>query len=400
MKALLKKIPYFGNRNILIYYLFCIVHASYFAEGNWIFLYLLYFNYAAIGLVDSIAFGIGLLLEIPTGAIADLIGRRTAVRLSFLIVSLGILTQGFASSPVMLFIGNVLFFIGLAFYSGSMEALTYDTLIELKKEKDYDRIVATSKSLQSISYVIAVLIGGFAATINVRYPFLLWGVMHAIAFVLTFALKEPKIDTVKVSLFSYLDHNRAGIKELLRPKLKPYLFFMFMILGIIFWYDWGFIKPAVAVNYGFDSIGMGIIFAIEGIFIAMLMPLLPKIRKHVNDYTGLVILNFFTIFCVFLFGNNIGIWGALPIIVIAVVGNFAYAWISIIINREVDSSKRATALSTVATILKVPYVITAYISGQIIEAGFLSQFLLATALVIGIISFINLLKNYRQILIK
>jgi hypothetical protein len=276
-----------------------------------------------------------------------------------------------------------------------MEALTYDTLIEAKVEKDFDKIVATSKSLQAIAYVIAVLIGGYASSINIRLPFLIWGIVHAFAFIISFMLKEPKVDSIKVTLKSYLSHNLKGIKELFKPQLKPYLFFIFIVLGVVFWYDWGFIKPAVVISFGFDSISMGYIFALEGLLIAILLPLLPKIRKLINDYTGLVILNFLVVLSIFLFGSDIGYWGVLPIVTIALAGNFAYGWISIIINKHVSSNRRATSLSVVSTLLKIPYVLTAYLSGRIIEEGYMTQFLYAIALLLGLISLINLLKNLR-----
>jgi MFS family permease len=395
MNKLLSRLPHVKNKNVALFYIFSIIHACYFAEGNWIFLYLFYFNYATIGLLDSIAFTIWVLLEIPAGSIADIIGRKRVIRFSFLAVALGILMQALASSPVMLFLGNVIFYIGLAFYSGSMEALTYDTLIEAKVEKDFDKIVATSKSLQAIAYVIAVLIGGYASSINIRLPFLIWGVVHAFAFIISFMLKEPKVDSIKVTLKSYLSHNLKGIKELFKPQLKPYLFFIFIVLGVVFWYDWGFIKPAVVISFGFDSISMGYIFALEGLLIAILLPLLPKIRKMINDYTGLVILNFLVVLSIFLFGSDIGYWGVLPIVTIALAGNFAYGWISIIINKHVSSNRRATSLSVVSTLLKIPYVLTAYLSGRIIEEGYMTQFLYAIALLLGLISLMNLLKNLR-----
>lgn len=395
MTSVFSRLPGIRNKNVKLYYLFSIIHGSFFAEGNWIFLYLYFFTYSTIGLLDSIAFTIGLLLEIPSGAIADLIGRKTMVRLSFFFVALGVLTQALAISPLMLFLGNVVFYIGMAFYAGSMEALAYDTLIEIKSEDNYDKIVASSRSLQSLAYILAVLIGGYIASINYRLPFLLWGILHFIGFIASFKLTEPKTDTIKISLRTYLSINKQGIKALFSKKLKPFLFYIFIILGLVYWFDWGFVKPAVAINFGFNEITMGYVFAIEGIVIALVLPLLPKIRKYIGDYFGLAVLNFFLVLCLYLFGTNIGLYGALPIIGIALINKLAYSWITIIINREVESSRRATALSTVSTILKIPYALTAFLCGQIVEAGFLSQMMFFIAFIIGTVSIINLLRNIK-----
>jgi MFS family permease len=46
----------------------------------WLYFYRIYIDDGQIGLLDSISFFLGLLFEIPSGAIADAIGRKKVVR--------------------------------------------------------------------------------------------------------------------------------------------------------------------------------------------------------------------------------------------------------------------------------------------------------------------------------
>lgn len=346
-----------------------------------------------LGFIDTIAFSIGLLLEIPSGAIADVIGRKKTVIMAMLLLSLGLLTQFFASDQIAIFIGNIIFFIGNAFYSGSMEALTFDTLVKNKDENNYEKIASIGRSLNSLANIIAVLLGGLLATINIRYPFLLMAIFYFLGFIFSFSLTEPHIDSVKVTVKSYFDLIKSSIRDLKLPSVKPFLFFIISILGISYWYEWGMIKPAISVNLGYDSEQMGLIFSLSYLLIAILLPTIPKLRKWINDYTAISILNFLLVLALFLFGLNLGSWGFIPMLLIGAIGGLTTTWISIIINEKIQSSNRSTILSTIAMLLKIPYILTAWISGYLIDQGYFSQLLFGIALIVGIFSFINLLKK-------
>jgi len=381
------------KRNIIIFYILSIIQGAFFIESNWIFLYLIYFNYEMLGFIDTIAFSIGLLLEIPSGAIADVIGRKKTVIMAMLLLSLGLLTQFFASDQITIFIGNIIFFIGNAFYSGSMEALTFDTLVKNKDENNYEKIASIGRSLNSLANIIAVLLGGLLATINIRYPFLLMAIFYFIGFIFSFSLTEPHIDSVKMTVKNYFDLIKSTIRDLRLPSIKPFVFFIISILGISYWYEWGMIKPAISVNLGYDSEQMGLIFSLSYLLIAILLPTIPKLRKWINDYTAISILNFLLVLALFLFGLNLGSWGFIPMLLIGAIGGLTTTWISIIINEKIQSSNRATILSTIAMLLKIPYIFTAWISGYLIDQGYFSQLLFGIALIVGIFSFINLLKK-------
>jgi len=396
IKQLLAGIPHKENRNVVLFYIFTTIHAAFFADGNWIFLYLIYMTYGQLGIMDSVAFGIGLLLEIPTGAIADLFGRKVTIQISSFFITVGIMMQALGLNAWALFFGNIIFFIGMSFYSGAADALIYDTLQEKNLSGDYEKLYATSKSFHSLSYIIAVLIGGLVATINVRLPWLLWGILHGIGFILTFFLYEPKVDSIKFSLKSYLTQNLEGFKQLFLPKLKPFVVFIFLILGINYIYDWGYLKPAIALSFDFSSIGMGVVFAAGSLLSAVLINFLPALRKKLGDYRGMLLLNTVSILAVFLFAFKLGYWGTIPIILMFLIGNFAGTWITIIINAHVPSKYRATTLSTVAMFLKIPYVLTAFFIGNLIDQGHMKEIMLWAVILLSVISMIEMLLTRRN----
>jgi len=352
-------------------------------------------TYGQLGIVDSVAFGIGLLFEIPTGAIADLLGRKITIQISSLLITIGIMLQALGVSSWYLFFGNIIFFIGMSFYSGAADALIYDSLTEKGHADSYIRIYTVSKSFRSVSYILAVILGGFLATINVRLPWLLWGILHGIGFILSFGLREPKIDSLKFSWKSYLKQNLEGFKQLFLPKLKPFVVFIFLILGVNYVYDWGYIKPAIAISFNFNSMSMGLVFATGSLLAAILINFLPALKKKISDYQGMVILNLLSIFSLFLFSQDLKYWGALPIILMFIIGNFAGTWITIVINQHIESKYRSTTLSTVAMFLKIPYVLTAFLIGGLIDQGYLKIMLFWAAMILLAISAVEMILTRR-----
>ena len=183
------------KRNIKIAYILTALKNSWFWLGIWVFYYLLFTNYAGIGIVET-GLVVGMTLgEIPTGAIADLLGKKKTLLISFLLMALGLfgigLTPDFLFLAVWVFIAGV----GASFYSGTLEALVYDSLKEVRKESNYPIIIANIGTLQLIAPAVAGLLGGFLYYLSPRLPFLLHGSFYFIGLLLSFFLTEPHFDS-------------------------------------------------------------------------------------------------------------------------------------------------------------------------------------------------------------
>ena len=71
------------TRNIYLAYFLAAMKHSWFFLGIWVFYYLQFTDYAGIGLLETIMIGTTTLGEIPTGAVADLFGKKKTLVLSF-----------------------------------------------------------------------------------------------------------------------------------------------------------------------------------------------------------------------------------------------------------------------------------------------------------------------------
>jgi len=347
-------------------------------------------TFGQLGWVDAMGFGFALLLEVPSGAIADLIGKRKTIIFGFLAGSIGVFIITFSGSLTGIFIGWLITQICYAFYSGAAEALTYDTLVDLKSEDTFDKVVTRGSEIESYSGAITTLIGGFLFATSFRLPHILWNLGFLLGAIFSLFLVEPHVDTERFSFKKYFSQLFAGIKELTQTGLKRFIGFFFVLVGVYYLYSWGFIRPATATNFGFFAKEQGIILPALTVFGAIMVRSIPFLKKHISDLAGIALLSIIMATGFFLASFPIGYWGIISMILVAFAGKLASPWISIIINKRIESKNRATTLSTIALMTKIPYVLVAVVAGKMVENNQLGTFNLLTAIVIISVTFVSL----------
>lgn len=96
-------------------------------------------------------FSIGMLstaiLEIPTGAISDKIGRKPTIILGTVVSFLYVLLYAIGNQYYILALGAIFEGLERALFSGNNEALLYDTLKQLKKEEQYHKYLGKTNSM-------------------------------------------------------------------------------------------------------------------------------------------------------------------------------------------------------------------------------------------------------------
>jgi MFS family permease len=113
-----------------------------------------------ISTIESVVIATMFLMEVPTGVIADRIGRKWSLMISTLLMMIGELIfllfwRGFWDSILIaVFTGT-----GFAFASGAMEALIYDSLPEENRDTHMKRAMGRLGSWGHIAFFIAPLIG-------------------------------------------------------------------------------------------------------------------------------------------------------------------------------------------------------------------------------------------------
>ncbi len=379
------------KRNIILFYLLTAAMSCWFIGSNWIYFWTKYMTYGQLGWIDAIGFGFGMLLEIPSGAVADLLGKRKTILYGLLAGAVGVYLISFSSSMNLIFMGWMITQICFAFYSGAAEALVYDTLVDIKEEKTFDKVITKSSEIESYVTAASMFLGGVFYAWHFRLPHIMWATSFLVGVVLAWFLIEPNADTEKFSLKAYAKQLLTGFKELAVPELRRYIGFFFILVGVYFMYAWSFVRPAIATSFGFLAKEQSMILPILTLYGAFAVRTIPYFKKRISGLKGLLILSGFMATGFFLASFPIGVAGLIPMFLIATAGKLATPWISILINKKIDSRYRATTLSTVALLNKVPYVLIAVVVGKMIENNKLDIFNQATAFVVILVAGVSVL---------
>ncbi|MBT4431841.1 MAG: MFS transporter, partial [Nitrospinaceae bacterium] len=100
------------------------------------------------------------LFEVPSGAVADLYGRRRAVIFSLSAYIVSFLIFGFAASLAALFGAMFAFALGDAFRSGTHKAMIFDWLREQGREDEGVRVYGFARLWSKMGSALSVVIGG------------------------------------------------------------------------------------------------------------------------------------------------------------------------------------------------------------------------------------------------
>lgn len=345
--------------NVSIAYLLSFLWRSWFWLGIWIFYYLKFTDYAGIGFLEAVMITTATIGEIPTGAIADMVGKKKAVVVAFVISGMGNLAMAFAPSYEVLLLSIITMTLGGCFYSGSLEALVYDGLKQEHKEGVFDKVVSRMNTMQNLGMAISGAVGGYLYTINNSLPFIMVAVFYALGAIAAMWLVEPAIDTEKYSWQAFVSQNRAGFAQLFNKVEVKKVVIALLIPSAFMVATENVLSDATAVELGLNSVQLGIyasvLFMVGVVFSENTERILKLFRSKIL-YLVLTVIYLLTLILMPAAGLIVGI--SLLFIryaVQTVYDNFT----SVRLNSVIESRYRATTLSTYSLIRNIPYVIFA-----------------------------------------
>lgn len=145
---------------------------------------------AAMSLMACLMIGASL-LDIPTGALADIFGRKTLLVLGWIcgFVHLALLAIG--GGYGILLISMLVASAGMALGSGADAAMLYDSLAELGREHDYQKMSGRASGLLTLSLGVAAPLGSALASISLALPFWVQLLPQALGLLLVLLMVEP-----------------------------------------------------------------------------------------------------------------------------------------------------------------------------------------------------------------
>lgn len=152
-----------------------------------------------------------LLFEVPSGVVADLLGRKKTLIISRAMYVIEIFIIAFFNGFYPFLIAKIISGIGVSLSSGTGSSLLYETLKKLKREKEHKIISGKLATISSISMAFVFIIGSFLFTMNPKLPAYVSLPLITLGLILTFFIEEPYQNTHKITFKKSLIHLKEGI---------------------------------------------------------------------------------------------------------------------------------------------------------------------------------------------
>lgn len=313
------------------------------------------------------------LAEVPSGALADILGRKNLIITTSLLMTaelalLSFVPLGNATLIFWAFLFNrVLSGLAEAMASGADEAIAYDTLVENGLEKEWPRVLSVQMRIRSVASIVTMTLGAllydpsavntFFSWIGVelsldqqttmRFPIYGTLVLAILATITAYKMTETKPESDSEASFS----SKAAIKKTMEAGVwiwnTP-----FALVVILFgmYFDHVLRMIVTMTSQYFRLIGLPeASFGAIGSAVALLGLVIPRVAEHMAvQYTART--NMFIIFIISILGlagltGFYPIWGLIPVGFIFIALTFVSFFSSHYLNEVTDSHQRATVLS-------------------------------------------------------
>jgi len=295
-------------------------------------------------------------LEVPTGVIADKIGRKMTLVLSGLTASLGALLYGLFPNIYLFLLAELIFAIGMALRSGADKAILYDTLIEMKKSKEAKHFFSRYALSQNLGFIVALPVGSLIAGSGILpYPktlpltFLLTAIPLFLSIFVSFTLDEPRRKTLKENL---LIGSINSMKQLAKHSvLRSFALDMSLISATTFFIFWFYQPLLLNANLNIRYLG----FVPAGYMI--LGSLLLFRINIVENIFGIKKLLFLTAlipaiaFAVLVITRNV--WIVLICVYVIAIGKIREPLFDHFMNIYIKSKDRAGVLSAINMLQRI-----------------------------------------------
>jgi len=177
-------------------------------------------------------FGISVaILEVPSGYLSDLWGRKNTLIIGALLTAIGFTWLCWIQSFTELVLYEILIAIGLSMVSGTDLSILYDSLHILKTERE-----SATKAMGNIHFAqlssesIASVLGGALATFSFQAPLIVHAIISWIPVLIAFSIFEPKVEKNQ----GRIDHI-AQIKEILFHVFKKDSLLRLIFINLVVW---------------------------------------------------------------------------------------------------------------------------------------------------------------------
>lgn len=364
------------SRKFLIYKLFT---QLWFLSAVWLYFYRLFITDQQVGVLDGMAFAIGLLAEIPSGALADRFGRDKMVRIGHILAGTGLFIQAAGSDFVPFFVGQAILMIGISFVSGADEALFFERLKFKRESSAWRKLLMRGSQVTLLGALGATVLGGWLHTINPRIPWFLTGISFIVGALVVWSVKDERPRKAKqktlAEIKDYLTDIKTGFRQFQLPRLRLYLPIILIVQGLFYTTGYGLLRLILLHQFHFSPLWGSVVVATSGLITVGVLSYIHAQAEKVSEKQVITSISLAAAASLLLSIADIGYWGYLVILALYIGEHVLSPFMSEVLNYHAPEKQRATVLSIASFFKTLPYVALAPLIGSLSTHGQLDYFL-------------------------
>lgn len=337
-------------KNIKVNYIFLLAKFLGSTQGIWM-IYLASKGYSLfqIGLLEGIFHVTSFIMETPTGAIADLFGRKISRLIGVGLMILSNILMITSNNFALFIVSFVLCALSYNCESGAGEALVYDSLVEENEEEKFTKISGHNEVIYQVTSVVALVVGGAIADIQFTYVYLFAIALNVVTLIIGLFFNEPTMikekaketenDTIINSIKNQYVTSYQAVKG---NKRLIYLILLSSIVATSIAIAFYYIQIAFS-DMGLSVFEIGIYLAIGSLFAATGAVLADRIDVKYGEEKILRLIPIMA--SVSILGFYFMRFAIIPLIIINMIDSILFVAMRNYINVLIESDKRATILS-------------------------------------------------------
>lgn len=374
------------KKNIKIDYMYKFLSSIDISSAIWV-LYLAHkgMSLIEIGLLESVHHITSLICEVPTGAIADIVGRKNTIILGRIMSAIGAILMLFCNSFLGFAIAFVISAISYNLNSGSEEALVYDSLKVTGEEEKYLKINGNLNFIIEVAQGIAVLVGGILSDYSFTYSYGLAAIVSICALGISFGFKEPEFHEEAKERVTIVGHFKSCY-EVMKSNKKIILIMMFFELIFMTGTTTHFYTQQYFSEMGYSRSFIAIIYVISSIGCAIGAKFAYKVERKFKKAMLYIVPMLGGVWLIVLISSK-NLIAIIGFIMFSVSINILYPVSSDYINKLIPSAQRATLISVQSICFSIFMIMIFPLLGFIGQVTSLRVAFIVLAVILFIISF-------------
>ncbi|MCD4819208.1 MAG: MFS transporter [Candidatus Cloacimonetes bacterium] len=351
-------------------------------------------SYSQIMLLQSISAISVFIFEIPTGTIGDKVSRKISLMLSGIFCIFGLLIYIMFSSFYLFAFAEIIFGIGMTFSSGADSAILYESLVKLKRKKEYQKVEGNAAFYLFIGQAIGSLISGFLYKHNPFFPFYISIINLIIAVIVASLFKETER---KKSEHKYIIHVFKSINITFKTPRILWTVLFAALMGFAFRTSFWLYQPYFSL-VNIDVQWFGVIFFFFNIVAALSSKILLKKFYDTRPRKVLISLTFllaatFLLPIIFVFPAAIVILALQQI-----VRGLYRPTLNFYINHQIKDEYRATVISLVSLSASLSFaILSPFVGINLDKHGTVNTYFWMGVISLGGIIMLVLLRKYQKL---